>query len=356
MSHEIETMAYVGAVPWHGLGTQLPAAPSVEEMLEAAGLDWTVSKRPLFTWRSRGEALDVKGHKALVRDTDHRVLSVVTDRYVPVQNRQALELFRRFCDAGHLELETAGALKGGAFIWALARIGRGEDDGRTGVVLGATHAAEGDRRRPDASRRPRDGHRSTLPRLGESTTPPGPTCSIALAQSIPPRSGVRWALPPRTPARSPHPCACGHERRYCRAEGWRRTALSPTRSGPEGSSRNELGAGSVRRNGLGVAIDAAPRMAVGDRVRAPQASPWPCRPCRRAGPRAEAASGTGNTARAPSRPGNRASSESAPPGSATGTSTSRGGASSRFTGRSRSTGIRRSACSSTKPRGSSRRS
>jgi phage/plasmid-like protein (TIGR03299 family) len=124
MAHEIEAMAYVGQEPWHGLGTRLVAVPGVDEMLEQAGLDWTVSKRPLFTWRARGEPLDVKGHKALVRDTDNRVLSVVTDRYVPVQNRQAFEFFRRFCDAGHLELETAGSLKGGGFIWALARVGQ----------------------------------------------------------------------------------------------------------------------------------------------------------------------------------------------------------------------------------------
>jgi phage/plasmid-like protein (TIGR03299 family) len=135
MSHEIETMAYVGEVPWHGLGTRLPAMPSVDEMLVQAGLDWTVSKRPLFTSRASdagGELVHVPGHKALVRDTDNRVLSVVTDRYVPVQNRDAFEFFRRFCDAGHLELETAGSLKGGGFIWALARIGQ---DFNTGLPI-----------------------------------------------------------------------------------------------------------------------------------------------------------------------------------------------------------------------------
>ena len=132
MSHEIETMAYVVEVPWHGLGTRLASTPSVDEMLIQAGLDWTVSKRPLFTQRARGEMLEIKGQKALVRDTDHKVLSVVTDRYVPVQNRQAFEFFRRFCDAGQLELETAGALKGGGFIWALARIGRDFDIGLSG--------------------------------------------------------------------------------------------------------------------------------------------------------------------------------------------------------------------------------
>ena len=43
----VETMAYAGEVPWHGLGVEVPADLTPAQMLEKAGLDWTVSKKPL---------------------------------------------------------------------------------------------------------------------------------------------------------------------------------------------------------------------------------------------------------------------------------------------------------------------
>ena len=48
MAHELEfvdgkaQMAYVGGVPWHGLGTRVLADLTSEQMLKAAGLDWEV--------------------------------------------------------------------------------------------------------------------------------------------------------------------------------------------------------------------------------------------------------------------------------------------------------------------------
>ena len=44
----VETMAYAGAVPWHGLGKPVPADLSTNQMLDAAGLNWTVEKVPLY--------------------------------------------------------------------------------------------------------------------------------------------------------------------------------------------------------------------------------------------------------------------------------------------------------------------
>ena len=48
MAHNVEIidgkaqMAYSGEVPWHGLGTEVPADLTPEQMLEAAGLNWEV--------------------------------------------------------------------------------------------------------------------------------------------------------------------------------------------------------------------------------------------------------------------------------------------------------------------------
>ena len=54
MAHEIEIvngvaqMAYAGQKPWHGLGTEVPADLTPVQMLEVAGLDWEVTKVPLY--------------------------------------------------------------------------------------------------------------------------------------------------------------------------------------------------------------------------------------------------------------------------------------------------------------------
>ena len=47
MAHMVETMAYAGEVPWHGLGKPVPADLTPDQMLEAAGLDWEVEQIPL---------------------------------------------------------------------------------------------------------------------------------------------------------------------------------------------------------------------------------------------------------------------------------------------------------------------
>ena len=44
MSALVETMAYAGEVPWHGLGTKVPHDLSTDEMLKQSGLDWYVEK------------------------------------------------------------------------------------------------------------------------------------------------------------------------------------------------------------------------------------------------------------------------------------------------------------------------
>ena len=47
MAHAVETMAYAGELPWHGLGVKVAEDLTPREMQEAAGLDWTVEKLPM---------------------------------------------------------------------------------------------------------------------------------------------------------------------------------------------------------------------------------------------------------------------------------------------------------------------
>ena len=48
MAHQVETMAYAGAVPWHGLGTPVSNDLSPTMMMEKAGLDWRVEEVESF--------------------------------------------------------------------------------------------------------------------------------------------------------------------------------------------------------------------------------------------------------------------------------------------------------------------
>lgn len=142
MSHEVETMAYSGAVPWHGLGTQVDSDLSPEEMMKAAGLDWTVSKRPLMTSQTpvvrtkdpaEGEvhvsdadySLAFEEGYALVRDSDNSILGFCGKKYIPLQNQDAFSFFKRFTDAGHMTMETAGSLMKGRHVWGLAKLNKG---------------------------------------------------------------------------------------------------------------------------------------------------------------------------------------------------------------------------------------
>lgn len=74
MAANIETMFYVRETPWHGLGTRVLTAPATKEALEVAGLNWKVIQEPVYT-----EANElIEGYKANVRDSDRKVLGVVT--------------------------------------------------------------------------------------------------------------------------------------------------------------------------------------------------------------------------------------------------------------------------------------
>ena len=120
MAHMVETMAYAGETPWHGLGVQVPADLSPAQMLEKAGLDWTVEKVPAFA--DIGGKKTSVGWSALVRNTDEQMLSVVSNDWNPVQNHEAFEFFHEYCAAGDMEMHTAGSLRNGQIVWVLAKV------------------------------------------------------------------------------------------------------------------------------------------------------------------------------------------------------------------------------------------
>lgn len=117
MSANVESMFYVRETPWHGLGTKVLDAPASKEALALAGLDWRVLQEPIYT--SAEEVID--GYKANVRDSDRRVLGVVTDRYKVIQNDEAFAFTDGLLGEG-VKYETAGSLQGGRRVWLLAHM------------------------------------------------------------------------------------------------------------------------------------------------------------------------------------------------------------------------------------------
>jgi phage/plasmid-like protein (TIGR03299 family) len=134
MAHEVETMMYAGERPWHGLGTHVgDREVTSEQAIVAAGLDWSVSKQPLFTMTDDGVHKEVDGHYAIVRDTDHSTLGVVQGKYQTVQNSRKFSFIDQVLGSGIAAIHTAGSLKNGRIVWVLAKLAgiarvKGTDD------------------------------------------------------------------------------------------------------------------------------------------------------------------------------------------------------------------------------------
>ena len=117
MAAEVETMFYVREAPWHGLGTKVAEAPGSEEALDAAGLNWKIIQEPIYTETRE----TITGYRANVRDSDRKVLGVVSDRYKVIQNNEAFAFTDELLGEG-VRYETAGSLQGGKKVWLLARL------------------------------------------------------------------------------------------------------------------------------------------------------------------------------------------------------------------------------------------
>ena len=119
MAALVETMYSTREKPWHGLGVVVKEAPTSEEALRLAGLDWNVVQEPIYTpFREK-----IEGFKANVRDSDRKVLGVVSDRYKVIQNVEAFSFTDELLGQG-VRYETAGSLSGGKRVWLLARLPR----------------------------------------------------------------------------------------------------------------------------------------------------------------------------------------------------------------------------------------
>lgn len=117
MAHLVETMFSVKERPWHGIGTIIMQAPTIEEGIKLAGLDWNVSLQNVQV-----EQQTIQGYKAVLREDNNKCLGIVSDKYKILQNKDAFEFFQPFLDNEYATLETAGCLDEGKRIWVLAKL------------------------------------------------------------------------------------------------------------------------------------------------------------------------------------------------------------------------------------------
>lgn len=135
-------IAYRGNVPWHGYGEHIEEEDlPLDEWQRRAGLDYTVVRKPVFcsVFRDLEEndeeerserARNILNYKkvpnkvALLRSDTHDMLSVVSNRYKVVQPAEVLEFFDDLIKKNGFIMHTAGALRDGKRVWALAETGK----------------------------------------------------------------------------------------------------------------------------------------------------------------------------------------------------------------------------------------
>lgn len=127
MAHELSIrangmaeMAFVGELPWHKLGQRVTQGATIKEWQRAAGMDWQALAAPATFTRADGST-GRTDKKVIYRSDTGAALSVMGADYQIVQPAQVLEFFRDSVASGGWHIHTAGVLREGRKLWALAR-------------------------------------------------------------------------------------------------------------------------------------------------------------------------------------------------------------------------------------------
>ena len=127
-SNRRDNIAFVGEVPWHGLGHAPENPDDIDSWITAAGLGHEVRKAPAYMHltdaegKETGEVRAMRNVCGLYRtDTGAHLGHVSDSHYKIVQPRECVEFFRDLVKDKGFTLDVAGSLKGGKRVWALAR-------------------------------------------------------------------------------------------------------------------------------------------------------------------------------------------------------------------------------------------
>ena len=113
-----------GITPWHGLGTVVEGLATADEALKLAGLDWNVTKEPVYQ-KIKNKYEAVPDRFLTVRETDQRALGIVSSNYHVFQNTEAFDFLDTLTDTGFkaAKYTTAGSLFEGRRVFMTLKIG-----------------------------------------------------------------------------------------------------------------------------------------------------------------------------------------------------------------------------------------
>lgn len=131
MAHELTLrrngkaeMAFVGETPWHGLGQGVTKGAPIGVWREQAGMDWEALQSVPEIWTvdpaNKAAYLPFNDYKALYRSDTLEPLAIVGKDYQVVQPADVLGFFRDLTESGGWHIHTAGTMRGGRRLWAMA--------------------------------------------------------------------------------------------------------------------------------------------------------------------------------------------------------------------------------------------
>jgi phage/plasmid-like protein (TIGR03299 family) len=117
------SMVFVGDLPWHRFGKQIPPNLTVDEAITACpAVDFTTKLVPVrYKLSTFGEWMNAENFRIVVRDDTGAALGVVTKRYSPVQIRDQWKGLDPLIEAGLASIESMGSIHGGKRVWGLVK-------------------------------------------------------------------------------------------------------------------------------------------------------------------------------------------------------------------------------------------
>ena len=105
--------------PWHGIGTVVEEAPTSEDAIRIAKLDWKVEQFPV---ESNGKI--IPNYFANIRTDVNQPLGIVKNRYRIIQNSEAFDFVDNIVGSDEIKCryETAGSIFNGKKIFLLVRL------------------------------------------------------------------------------------------------------------------------------------------------------------------------------------------------------------------------------------------